>query len=87
MIFMIIRACDFNLVMISSLASKGQDVKSRGLQFHFVAENGHPNFKILKQVKISWPNLNHKLFISQESNIEKLLGVTTCPPELRHFIS
>ena len=78
MIFMIIRACDFNLVMISSLASKGQDVKSRGLQFHFVAEN----FKILKQVKISWPNLNHKLFISQESNIEKLLGVTTCPPEL-----
>ena len=53
MIFMIIRACDFNLVMISSLASKGQDVKSRGLQFHFVAENGHPNFKILKQIKIS----------------------------------
>ena len=29
--------------------------------------------------KISWPNLNHKLFISQESNIEKLGGVATLP--------
>ena len=33
----------------------------------------------LKQVKISWPNLNPKLFISQESNIEKLVGVATLP--------
>ena len=33
---------------------------------------------ILKPAKIS--NLNHKLFISQESNIEKLVGLATLPP-------
>ena len=51
LIFMIIRACDIscNLVMISPLASKGQDFKLRGLQFHFKKwlKNRHPNFKDL----------------------------------------
>ena len=36
LILMIRRACDLNLVMISSLASKGQDFKLRGLQFHYI---------------------------------------------------
>ena len=31
---------------------------------------------------LSWPNLNHKRFISSESNIEKLVGVATLPPFL-----
>ena len=31
-------------------------------------------------------NLNHKLFISQESNIEKLVGVATLPPSLIHAL-
>ena len=71
LILMIWRACHLNLDMISSLDSKGQDFKLRGLQFHFTKwlKNGHPNFKdlpfwILNQVKISWPNLNHKVFIT-----------------------
>ena len=44
LILMIRRSCDFNLVMISSLASKGQDFKLRGGQFHFIQwlKNGHP---------------------------------------------
>ena len=39
---------------------------------------GITTLRTLKQVKILWPN--HKLFISQESNIEKLFGVATLPP-------
>ena len=48
LILIIWRSCDLNLVMISSLASKGQDFKL-GLQFHFIKwlKNGHPNFKDL----------------------------------------
>ena len=48
-IFMICRACDLNLVMISLLASKWQDFKLRGLQFHYIKQlkNGHSNFKDL----------------------------------------
>ena len=34
-LFCYTRACDLNLVMISSLASKCQHFKLRGLQFHF----------------------------------------------------
>ena len=49
LILMIWRACDSNLVMISFLASKWQDFKLRGLQFHFIKQpkNGHSNFKDL----------------------------------------
>ena len=49
LIFMIWRPCDLNLVMISSLASKCQDFKLRGLQFHFIKQlkNYHSNFKDL----------------------------------------
>ena len=49
LILMIWRACDLNLVMISSLTSKGQNFKLRGLQFHIIKwlKNGHPNFKDL----------------------------------------
>ena len=36
LILMIWRAYDLNLVMISSLASQGQDFKLGGLQFHFI---------------------------------------------------
>ena len=85
LIFMIWRPYDLNLVMISSLASKCQHFKLRGLQFHSIKwlKNRHPNFKvcigILKSVKISWPNSNHKVFISKESNIEKLVEVATLP--------
>jgi hypothetical protein len=48
-IFMILRPCDLNLVMTSSMASKFQDFKLRVLQFHFIKQlkNGHPNFKNL----------------------------------------
>jgi len=50
--------------MISSLTSKCQHFKLRGLQFHPIKwlKNGHPNF------------------ISKESNIEKLVGVATLIP-------
>ena len=57
LIFMIWRACDLNLVMISLLASKWQDFKLRGLQFHFINQlkNDHPNFKDL----IFWNQERH----------------------------
>ena len=47
LILMIWRACDLDLVMISLLASKCQDCKHRGLQFHLKKQlrNGHSNFK------------------------------------------
>ena len=49
LIFIIWRACDLNLVMISSLASKCQHFKLRGLQFHYIKwlKKRHPNFKVL----------------------------------------
>ena len=49
LIFMIWRPSDLNLVMISSLASKCQHFKLRGLQFHSIKwlKNRHPNFKVL----------------------------------------
>ena len=49
LILMIRRPCDLNLVMISSLASKCQHFKLRGLQFHYIKwqKNRHPNFKVL----------------------------------------
>ena len=49
LILMIWRACNLNLVMISLLASKWQEFKLRGLQFHFIKQlkNGHSNFKDL----------------------------------------
>ena len=49
LIFMIWRPSDLNLVMISSLASKCQHFKLRGLQFHSIKwlKNGHPKFKVL----------------------------------------
>ena len=36
LILVIWGACDLNLVMVSLLASKWQDFKLRGLQFHFI---------------------------------------------------
>ena len=49
LILMIKRPCDLNLVMISSLASKCQHFKLRGLQFHIIKwlKKGHSNFKVL----------------------------------------
>ena len=49
LIIMILRACDLNLVMISLLASKWQNFKLRGLQFHYIKwlKKGHFNFKVL----------------------------------------
>ena len=49
LILMTWRACDLNFIMISSLASKCQDFKLRGLQFHFIKQlkNEHSNFKAL----------------------------------------
>jgi hypothetical protein len=49
LILMILRACDFNLVMISLLDSKCQDFKLKGFQFHFIKQlkNGHSKFKDL----------------------------------------
>ena len=46
---MIWRPCDLNLVMISSMASKCQDFKHRGLQFYFIKslKNGQPKFQVL----------------------------------------
>ena len=43
LIVMILEACDLNLV-----ASKCQDFKLRGLQFHFIKQlkNGHSNFRL-----------------------------------------
>ena len=47
LILMIWRAFDLNFVMISLLASKWQDFKHKGLQFHIIKQlkNGHSNFK------------------------------------------
>ena len=62
--------------MISSLASKCQEFKPRGLQFQFKKrlKNGHPNFKGLQfwsQIYVAI-SPSSKLFILHESNIEKL---------------
>ena len=62
--------------MISSLASKCQEFKPRGLQFQFKKrlKNGHPNFKGLQfwsQIYVAI-SPSSKFFILQESNIEKL---------------
>ena len=50
LILLIWRACNLNLVIISSLASKCQDFKFRGLQFHIIKwlKNRHSNFKDLQ---------------------------------------
>ena len=37
---------------------------------------------ILNPVKIPLPNSNNKVFISKESDIEMLVGVSTLPPSL-----
>ena len=49
LIIMVCRACDLNLVMIFSLASKCQGFKLRGFQSNFIKQlkNGHPNYKDL----------------------------------------
>ena len=49
LIFMIWRPCYLNLVTISSVASKCQHFKLRGLQFHYIKwrKKGHSNFKVL----------------------------------------
>ena len=36
LIFMVLRPCDLNLVIVSSLAIKCQHFKLRGLQFHYI---------------------------------------------------
>jgi hypothetical protein len=47
LILMIKRPCDLNLAMIYSLASKCQQFKLRGFQFHNIKwlKKGHSNFK------------------------------------------
>ena len=47
------KARDLNLVVISLLASKCQDFKLRGLQFHFSKQlkNGHSNFEASEDIK------------------------------------
>ena len=49
LIFMVKRPCDLNLVIISSLATKCQHFKLRGLQFHYIKwlKKGHFKFKVL----------------------------------------
>ena len=93
LILMIWRPSDLNLVMISSLASKCQHFKLRGLQFHSIKwlKNGHPNFKVLA----FWSQLRYhdqiQIIRSKESNVEKLVGVATLPlsfpPWYCHFRS
>ena len=68
------RACDLNFIMISSLTSKRQNFKLRGLQFHFIKQlkNRHPcNDTKLEKVKRSLVKMvlqktmiNQKLFQS-----------------------
>ena len=57
LILMIWRACDLNMFLISSLASKCQDFKPadfklRFLQFHFIKQlkNGHSNFEDFEDI-------------------------------------
>ena len=59
-IFMIWRSCGLDLVMISLLASKCQDFKLRGLQFHFI-----------KRWKIIIPTLKTCCFEASEDIITK----------------
>ena len=119
LIFVMWTACDWNLVMMSSLASKYQDFKLRGLQFHFIKrlKTGIQNWIIFdtenwlwkSEIGIFWSldlermliwqktflwksaifhsiklpfdaevdekflNVIYLLFISQESNIDKLV--------------
>ena len=49
LILMILRPCNLDLVMISSLAAKCQDFEIRGLQFHIIKwlKNRHFKFKVL----------------------------------------
>ena len=68
----------WDMVMISSLASECQHFKV-GMPvfqpFYVMKLKTPKSVGILKPVKISWPNSNHKVFISKESNIEMLVGV------------
>ena len=70
-IVMIWRACDLNLVLISLLASKCQDFKLRGVQFHFIKQlkNGHSNFKDL----LFWSKWRYHIkFKSQALRIKRI---------------
>ena len=80
LIILVWRACDLNLVIMSSLAWKCQDFKLRSslISIHKTTEKRAPQLwgiAILKPV-----NLPHKLFMSQESNIKKLFESATLPP-------
>ena len=73
--------------MLSSLATKCQHFKLRGLQFHLLKwlKIGHFNFKELafcSQWRYKIPNSNHKVFISLKSIIEMLVGVASHPHSL-----
>ena len=46
-----------------------------GMPFYVMKFKTSKSVGILKPVKISWPNSNHKVFISKELNIEMLVGV------------
>ena len=70
-----------HFVTISSPASKWE---LRGLQFHFIKWL-KMSFKlkshgILKLVKISLPNSNHKVFLPKKSNYEMVVGLASLPP-------
>ena len=68
LMLMIWRACDLNFVMISSLASKCQNFKLRGLQFHFI-----------KQLKKECPKFRALPFWIQWSYYDKIwITSTSC---------
>jgi len=70
--------------MISSLASKCQDLKVEMPYFQplYVMKFNTSKFKsvgILLPVKIPLQNSDHKVFIPKKSNIEELVGVASLP--------
>ena len=88
LILMIWRPCDLNLVMISSLASKCQHFKLRGLQFHYIKwlKKGHSNFKVLafwSQWRYHYQiQITRSLYLKNQILIEMLVGVAFLPPSL-----
>ena len=78
LILMTWRAGDLDLVMVSSLASKWQGLKFGMPVFQlFYKMKLKTSLGILRPVKISWRNSNHKLFMSLIKNWKKLVGVAT----------
>ena len=64
--------------LIPSLASKYQELKIRGLQFHFIKQlkTGIPNLRTchFESSEDIITKFENKHFMSYQSNIEKLVG-------------